>query len=75
MYAHYYNDAFEETLNFIKNYSNGDEEPLLEHLLEFCNNLKIDLKADLERIAEDEHIRELKETGEFYDYYYFPNID
>jgi hypothetical protein len=73
--TYYYKNAFEENLNFIKNYKNGDEEPLLEHLLEFCRNLKIDLRTDLERIAHDEEVRELKETGEYYDYHYFPTLE
>jgi hypothetical protein len=65
----YYNDALETILDKVKNYTDDDEIPLLEDLLDFCRNLKIDLKKDIERINHIEYIRDLEESGKRYDCY------
>jgi hypothetical protein len=65
--AHYYGIEFEQMLDYINNYKDDDDDetPLIKYLLEFCDKLKIDLKAHLESMPEERYIREQMEKGDW----------
>jgi hypothetical protein len=65
----YYKGALEDMLEVVKNYVNGNELGLLDQLYDFTRMLKIDIRNDMERIHNEEVIRELQENGRSRDYY------